>query len=87
MTKAEFNQAYKRAEERRDKPYTFTLEFDGFALPDFQPVVCTLDQLADLIRWQSFEFGGGIDASGLAGIWLARRKFIVVGVAELQAAA
>ena len=54
--------------------------FDGFALPDFKPVACTTRQVAALIKWQCFQFDGGIDAEALNEIRVCgRKKFEVVG--------
>ena len=39
--------------------------FDGFALPDFRPVTCTVEALAMLVRWQCVCFDGSIDAEAL----------------------
>lgn len=54
--------------------------FDGFGLPDFEPVYCTLEQVAALIRWQCFRMNGSIDGDNLAEIAHAgKKRFIVVG--------
>ena len=53
--------------------------FNGFALPDFEPVACTLRALARLIRWQCIQFNGGVYQVELNTIWACRRRFLVVG--------
>ena len=53
--------------------------FEGFALASFTPIVCTLEQLAALIRWQCLTFAGNIDHEALQEIASAgRRKFTVL---------
>ncbi len=39
--------------------------FDGFGLPDFRPVTCTVEALAMLVRWQCVCFDGSIDHDAL----------------------
>ena len=39
--------------------------FDGFALPNFRPVTCTVEALAVLIRWQCVRFDMSIDSEAL----------------------
>jgi hypothetical protein len=54
--------------------------FDGFGLYEFQPVYCTVEQVAQLIVWQCFTFAGGIDYEALTEIADAgRRKFRIIG--------
>jgi hypothetical protein len=53
--------------------------FSGFALPDFQPITCTIAQLAGLIVWQCFRFDGSTDPSALDQIRrFGRKRFNVV---------
>jgi len=53
--------------------------FNGFALPDYQPVTVTTRHIAGLLRWQCFQFNGGIDVHALDEIRrFGRRRFIVV---------
>lgn len=57
--------------------------FDGFALPDFQPVYCTIRQVARLIRWQvgwqSFRYSWTWDPEELNLIGnLGRKRFLIV---------
>lgn len=82
MTKAQLSAALKLAlngqELPVDRDHAMSI-FMGFGLPDFQPTVCTLPQLAYLIRWQALQFNGHIDADALNEIAEAgRRKFMVV---------
>ena len=54
--------------------------FDGFGLAGFKPIVCTLDALAMLVRWQCVCFDGSIDHEALNEIAnLGRHRFHIVG--------
>ena len=60
--------------------------FDGFGLPDFKPVTCTVEALAMLVRWQCFCLNGSIDAEALQEIaTLGRHRFYVLSAAEQAA--
>ena len=60
--------------------------FDGFGLPDFRPVVCTVEALAMLIRWQCFRLDGSIDAEALQEIAThGRHRFTVLSATEQAA--
>ena len=53
--------------------------FDGFGLPGFRPVTCTVEALAMLIRWQCVCFDGSIDGEALQEIaTCARHRFTVL---------
>ena len=53
--------------------------FDGFGLPGFCPVTCTVEALAMLIRWQCVCFDGSIDGEALQEIaTLGRHRFTVL---------
>jgi len=53
--------------------------FDGFALPSFRPVTCTVEALAMLVRWQCLCFDGSIDGEGLQEIaTFGRHRFTVL---------
>jgi hypothetical protein len=52
--------------------------FDGFGLGSFKPVTVTVKQVAALIRWQCFQFNGGIDATELNNLaYIGKKKFLV----------
>jgi hypothetical protein len=54
-------------------------QFDGFALPDFRPVTCTLEALAMLVRWQCVCFDGSVDSEALQEIaTVGRHRFTVL---------
>ena len=62
------------------------LDFDGFGLPDFRPVTCTVEALAMLIRWQCFQLNGEINAEALQEIAVCgRRRFTLLSVTEQAA--
>ena len=80
MTMQQLSQAVAIA--RSDKPLDIESMgiFDGFGLPEFKPVVCTLDALAMLVRWQCVQFNGGLDPQALNEIAeCGRHRFHVVG--------
>lgn len=53
--------------------------FDGFGFSNFQPITCTLRQLAFLVRWQCVKMNGTIDANNLNDIAIiGRKKFTVL---------
>lgn len=53
--------------------------FNGFALPDFRPVTCTIEALAVLVRWQCIRFDGSIDGEALQEIaTVGRHRFTVL---------
>ena len=53
--------------------------FDGFALPDFRPVTCTVEALATLVRWQCVRFDGSPDGEALHEIaTVGRHRFTVL---------
>lgn len=75
MNKKEFNQAVNLAKT----PIGFddTELFDGFGLPDFKPVCCTLKAMASLIKWQALQFNGQFDQEALNEIWNCRKRFLI----------
>jgi hypothetical protein len=87
MSKAEFSRVIARMNELRDADKLELLEFmqgdmemfGGFGLYGFEPVTCTLDQLAKLIGYQCIQFNGELCAKALDEIWQHRRKFLIVG--------
>ena len=53
--------------------------FDGFGLPDFKPITCTVEALAMLIRWQCFQLNGEINAEASQEIaTYGKRRFSVL---------
>lgn len=80
MTKLELEDAIKLAIVRKGCGFVPLDIFDGFALPGFDPITCTMTQLADLIRWQCGRiFADGWDDTMLSEIMeCGRRKFNVI---------
>ncbi len=82
MTRHELSEALTLARSGADLNLDEISLFDGFALRDFAPVVCTVEALAVLVRWQCICFDGSIDHDALNEIaTVGRRKFGVVGKA------
>lgn len=53
--------------------------FDGYGLKDFDKVYVTKNQVAKLIRWQTFQFNGNIDSKALNDlINIGSKKFIII---------
>ena len=66
---------------RSDRPLNVAdlTMFDGFGLPGFRPITCTLEALAMLIRWQCVRLDGSVDGEALQEIAEAgRRRFTVL---------
>ena len=66
---------------RSDRPLNIAdlALFDGFGLPDFRPVTCTVEALAMLVRWQCCCFDGSIDGEALQEIaTCGRHRFTVL---------
>lgn len=81
MTKAELSKALELAKTRTGIDFADTNlhKFNGFAMRDFKPLYVRLEDVADLIRYQCNEFGGGFDNDALNEIAEAgRTKFLVV---------
>ena len=54
--------------------------FNGFGLPGFATVSCTVRALAQLVRWQCINLDGSVDAPALDEIArFGRRRFQVIG--------
>lgn len=53
--------------------------FNGFGLPDFNPIHVTIRAVAALIRWQAQQFNGQFDAEALNEIAeRGRRRFLII---------
>lgn len=77
MNKQEFSKALKMAKEHSYGIANLSL-FDGFGLPHFKPIACTLNDLAGLISWQCLCFNGSIDTEALNEIWACKKRFVIV---------
>lgn len=74
MTKNELNRALTIAQSTETLENVDISIFAGFVLPGFAPVNVTSRQIASLIRWQAFQFGGEIDAQAFNEIATSGRK-------------
>lgn len=80
MTTQEFRAAFAVADSSAELLAEDLAPFDGFGLPDFQPVTVTLRQVARLIRWQAQQLNGGWDSAALDEVRnCGRRRFVMVG--------
>jgi len=52
---------------------------DGYGLPDFQPVMVTIEDMARLIAYEALQINGELDHEWLNIIWSCRSRFIIVG--------
>jgi hypothetical protein len=82
MSKAEFSRALALAQS--DIPldlceFMKQEKFDGCGFKDFEPVCCTLFEMAQLIAYQTFMFNGSIDGEALTELWSWRHRFLIVG--------
>ena len=80
MNKAEFKKAFALAESDVELINEVDLSpFDGFGLPDFQPVAVTTAQVAGLLRWQGQFIFGGWDMEAVNEVRnCGRRRFEVI---------
>lgn len=77
MNKQEFSKALELAKNNSYGIANISL-FDGFGLPYFKPVACTLNDMAGLISWQCICFNGSLDTEALNEIWNCKKRFIIV---------
>jgi hypothetical protein len=83
MTLGEFKAAFEIAKTDVSLTQHDIAVFDGFGLPDFQPVTVTVEQVARLIRYQAQFMSGGWESAALNVIReCGRRKFIVLGAQQ-----
>ncbi len=62
MTNAQLSKALALAQSKQSLQHEDIEQFDGFGLPDFRPITCTIPQLARLVRWQCLRWNGTVDA-------------------------
>lgn len=80
MQKREFKQAVEIAGSTESLAAEETSLFNGFGLRDFQPVHCTIRQVAWLIRYQAMQMNGAWDAVALNDVAVfGKKKFIIIG--------
>ena len=76
----QFNQAFELAKAKVELLDVDFGLFDGCAYPDFEPVTCTIKQVAALMRWQARYLNGNWDMEEINDIReVGRAKFMVVG--------
>lgn len=81
MTKTEFNQCFKIAQDKSIScDYSNLHLFDGFALKSFKNIVCTTTDLAALIRWQAAQLNGNWDLEQIQEIFNCKHKFKLIGL-------
>lgn len=83
MDKNEFKRAFQVAQQRKADQVDFDHEsialFHGYGLSDYKPVACTIEAVADLIRYQASCLDGSWDAKELNTLaHIARRKFTII---------
>lgn len=86
LSKSEFSRAVAMVQKDDERINCFTFmqsttfnKFEGFGLYGFEPVTCTLIELANLIAYQCNQFNGEMDMEAMDEIWQNRRRFLVVG--------
>ena len=80
MNKDQLSQAVALAQSGQDIGILETDKFSGFGLLNFEPVYCTITELAQLIRWQCCCLNGSFDGEALDEICqIGRQKFMLVG--------
>jgi len=65
MTTAQFQAAFDIAKSDRDLTAVDDSVMYGYGLPDFKPVVATIEAVARTIRWQCQYLTGGWDSEAL----------------------
>ena len=83
MTKDDLSEALALARSDAVLPGPDELDiFNDYGLPGFQPIVCTVELLAALLRWEVVTFAGGIDHEALNELSrLGRHRFRVLRAA------
>jgi len=82
MNKAEQSKLWERVKARTGIDFAMTNLhlFDGYGLKEFKAVSVTLDDVADLVRWQCAVFNGTWDLVEFNSILkFSKTKFIIIG--------
>ena len=80
MNTVQFNKAFELAKAKVELLDVDFGRFDGFALQEFEPVICTIKQVAALMRYQAKYLNGNWDMEEISDIReIGRTKFMVVG--------
>jgi len=75
MNITDMNRAIALAKSDSNLDHVVEGDFYGFGLSDFQPVECSLEQVAKLIRYQARYLNGDWDHRAIDAVVMARRKF------------
>jgi len=79
MNAIEFKKAFAIAKSGKSLAHINIDCMFGFGLKDFQPVTCTLEQIAYLMKWQALQFNGVWLSEELEIIRQAgKKKFIII---------
>jgi hypothetical protein len=73
MSPDQFRAACAMARSDKDLSHVDLSILDGFGLKSFKPVTVPIETVAACIRWQTFQFNGGIDTDALNE---CRRAFV-----------
>lgn len=80
VTKAEFSAAYDIAKSDRDLSGVDDSVLYGCASREFPPVMCNLETLARMIRWQCQMLNGQWDCEALTELHkMCRTKVTIIG--------
>lgn len=79
MNKQEFSEALKIAQSNVSLEHVDDSNLFGCGLESFQPVHCSKEQVAKLIRWQALYLNGNWDWEEIDTVaYIGRRKFLIV---------
>ena len=81
MTRKELARALELAKiGEREYNWAVLSVFDGFGLPDFEPIQTTLWAVSRLVRYQCLQLCGEIDTVALNELaFFARKRFLIIG--------
>lgn len=88
MTRNELSMAVALAQSNESLPkyigpQSVDCPFLGFVLADFEPITCTIRDLAALVRYQCTQLNGEYDTANLNEIAeCGRTKFTIVGLGD-----
>ena len=71
----DMNEAIRIAKSDADLDHLSISAFDGFGLKEFEPIECTIEQVAKLIRYQAQYMNGDWDHRAIDEVVLFRNKF------------
>jgi len=71
----DMNEAIRIAKSDADLDHLSISAFDGFGLKEFEPIECTIEQVAKLIRYQAQYMNGEWDHRAIDEVVMFRNKF------------